>query len=147
MTLNKSARYAIYAALEMALGDGRPVTVAGVAARYGIPATALAKVLQQLVRARLASGSRGIGGGYRLAQPASKISVLDIVALFDPPRPPGECLLRGACDKGCVNPKTCSVHGLFDEVDELVRCTFASVSLETLARRERRSARYTAEPS
>jgi hypothetical protein len=30
------------------------------------------------------------------------------------------------------------VHALLDEVDELVQCTFASVSLETLAKRARR---------
>lgn len=138
MTLNKGARYALYATLEMALGDGRPVTVSGVAARYEIPATALAKVLQQLVRAKIAVGSRGVGGGYRLAQPASKLSVLDVVALFDPPRPVGQCLLKDAGGAGCARPAACSVHALLDEVDELVQCTFASVSLETLAKRARR---------
>ena len=138
MTLNKSARYALYAALEMALADPDPVTVSGVAGRYRIPPTALAKVLQQLVRAGLAVGSRGVGGGYRLGKPASKISVLDVVAIFYPPRPPGECLVEPASRGGCARPDACSVRGLFDEVDELVRNTFASVTVATLARRGRR---------
>jgi Rrf2 family transcriptional regulator, iron-sulfur cluster assembly transcription factor len=135
MTLNKSARYALYATLEMALADSAPVTVAGVAARYGIPPTALAKVLQQLVRVGLATGSRGVGGGYRLAKPASTLSVLDVVSIFDPPRPAGQCLLGDAGHPGCAHPEQCGVRALFDEVDELVRCTFASVSLVTLTRR------------
>lgn len=137
MTLNKSARYALYAALEMALAEPRPVTVAGVAGAYGIPPTALAKVLQSLVRSGIAVGSRGVGGGYRLARGATKISVLDVVSTFDPPRPVGQCL---ALDDGdcCARRGTCGVRGLFDEVDELVRCTFASVTIETLAKRARR---------
>jgi Rrf2 family iron-sulfur cluster assembly transcriptional regulator len=137
VTLNKSARYALYAALEMALAGPRPITVAGVAKAYGIPPTALAKVLQQLVRSRIALGSRGVGGGYRLAQPATKISVLDVISTFDPPRAPDQCV---ALDAGarCARRDECSVRGLFDEVDELVRCTFASVTIETLARRTRR---------
>ena len=101
MTVNKSARYALYAALEMALGGEQAVTVSGVAARYGIPATALAKVLQQLVRSGLAVGTRGVGGGYRLAKPASKVTVLDLVSLFDPPRSPGACLVVEPGDHDC----------------------------------------------
>jgi len=137
VTLNKSARYALYASLEMALADPGPATVAGIAGRYGIPPTALAKVLQQLVRSGIAVGSRGVGGGYRLARPATRISVLDVVSTFDPPRPPGRCT---ALDTGarCDRHDACSVRGLFDEVDELVRNTFASVTIETLATRRRR---------
>ena len=138
VTVNKSARYALYAALEMALGGEQAVTVAGVAERYGISATALAKVLQQLVRSGLAIGTRGVGGGYRLAKPASKVSVLDLVSLFDPPRSPGSCLVVEPGDHHCSERGTCVIRGLFDEVDELVRCTFASVTIETLAKRTRK---------
>lgn len=137
MTLNKSARYALYAALEMALAAPRPVTVAGVASDYGIPPTALAKVLQQLVRSGIAVGSRGVGGGYRLAHTATRVSVLDVVSAFDPPRPAGQCVALDAGDR-CTRRGACSVRGLFDEVDELVRCTFASVTIETLSKRTRR---------
>jgi Rrf2 family protein len=137
VTLNKSARYALYAALEMALAEPRPVTAGGVASDYGIPPTALAKVLQQLVRSGIATGSRGVGGGYRLARAASKISVLDVVSTFDPARPAGQCVVLDAGD-ACARRGPCSVRGLFDEVDELVRCTFASVTVETLAKRARR---------
>lgn len=136
MTLSTSARYALHASLEMALAGEDLVTVAAVAARYGLPQTALAKVFQQLVRAGLAFGTRGIGGGYRLAKPASAISVLDVITAFEPPHAPGRCLLTGgAHDDGCPRGAGCGLRQLFDEADELLRCTFASVSLATLARR------------
>lgn len=135
MTIGKSARYALHALLEMALAGAEPVTVAGVADRFGLPRTALAKVFQQLVRAGLAVGTRGVGGGYRLARPASQVSVLDVTAAFERPHTPGLCLVTERPESGCERLPTCGLRQLFDEADELVRCTFASVSLATLARR------------
>lgn len=135
MTLNKSTRYALYAALEMALAGDQPVTVAGVAAQHRIPAAALAKVFQQLVRSGLAIGTRGIGGGYRLAKPRTTITVLDVISAFEFSRPEGQCLLAERGEARCPKPVACGLRLLFDEVDQSVRSTFASVTLDTLARR------------
>ena len=132
MNLNKSTRYALYAAMEMAAADpGKTVTVSEVAVRYRIPEGALAKVFQQLVRAGVAVGTRGARGGYRIARPPSELTVLDVVRVFEPPRPSGHCLIghrTGECDMASA----CRLRRLFDEVEGLARNTFASVSLETL---------------
>lgn len=134
MTLSKSSRYALYAALEMARAGDAPVTVSEVAGPNGIPPTALAKVFQQLVRAGIAVGTRGIGGGYRLARPRSDITVLDIVSVFDPPRTPGVDLLHARAAGEPATPRAAALQGLFDEVDEGIRATLASVTLDTLVR-------------
>jgi Rrf2 family protein len=134
MTLSKFARYALYAAVDMALAGDEPVTVGQVAGPHGIPPTALAKVFQQLVRAGLAVGTRGIGGGYRLARPRSEITVLDIVAIFEPLRDPGADLLHSRVSDKAFSPRTDALRRLFDEVDENLRATLASVTLETLVR-------------
>ena len=126
MYLKKTTQYALYAAIEMASAGDSPVTVATAARHYQIPETVLAKVFQQLVRAGLARGSRGVGGGYRLARPASTISVLQILELFEPPTP-----AAGAAHSA---PGHDRLRQLFAEVEETTRATFASVSLETLAR-------------
>ncbi len=134
MTLSKFSRYALYAAIEMARAGDRPVTVGEVAGPHDIPPTALAKVLQQLVRAGLAEGTRGIGGGYRLARPRSDITVLDVVTVFESLRPPGHDLLHAGKDRRAVPPHTETLRRLFDEVDEATRTTLASVTLDTLIR-------------
>ncbi len=139
MTITKSTRYALYAAAEMARAGDRPTTVAGVSAQYRIPEGALAKVFQQLVRAGLATGTRGIGGGYRLARPASTLTVLDVMQVFERRRPPGGCLLHDQ-PAPCPKASLCGLHWLFSEVDELVRSTYQSVTLETLVRRAARVA-------
>lgn len=138
MNVGKSARYALYAGMELArAGERGQVTAAEVAARYTIPPAVLAKVLQKLVRAGLAVGSRGSKGGYRLASKPSQVTVLDILECFEPRREPGACLLDPERPQPCDREESCRLRRLFDEVDELARCTFASITLETLVRAPR----------
>ena len=135
MVLNKSTRYALWAALEMARAwDDGLVTVAEVAGRHRLPAGPLAKVFQQLVRSGAAVGTRGVGGGYRLARPPSRTTVLDIIRLFEPRPPAGRCFGPDHADGACGPSPACRLKRLFDEVDELTRGTLQSVSLETLTR-------------
>jgi len=132
--IGKSARYALYGVLDMAAAGGRPVSTSAVAARYRVPAGALAKVLQSLVRAGIVAGSRGVGGGYRLARRPEFLTVLDVLSVFEAPRPPGSCLPAEGCTGPSADATECRLRSLFDEVDEQARCTFASVTLETLVR-------------
>lgn len=127
MKLNRSTHYALAAALEMAATEDEQVSVSRVAERNGIPETALAKVVQQLVRAGIAEGTRGVGGGYRLTRPPSRISLLDVIRVFEPLPSATPLQVRGGWAAHRLNP-------LFAEVDEMVRSTFESITLETLAR-------------
>lgn len=136
MTVSKSARYALYAVLDMARALDEPVTVGQVAERYRIPESALAKVFQQLVRSGIAVGTRGIGGGYRLARPPRKVTVLDVMDVFERSRRGQPCLL-GDPGLDCERDRACSLGRLFAEVDELILSTYASVTFETLVKRTR----------
>jgi len=139
--LNKSTRYALYAAMELArVDEGEQVTAAETAQRYSIPPTVMAKVFQHLVRAGIAVGARGAGGGYRLAGTADEVTVLDVIEAFEPRRGGEGCLLDERDDAPCVLPDECRLKRLFDEIDELARCTFASVTLATLVGRRRMTA-------
>lgn len=129
MRLSKSAQYALYAAVQMAVAGDAPVTVGQVAGPHEIPPTALAKVFQQLVRAGIAVGTRGVGGGYRLARPRAEITVLDVVSVFDPLQPPAIGASRGARAPGAS-----ALQHLMAEVVEGIRSTLGSVTLDTLVR-------------
>lgn len=146
MQLSKSTRYALTATLEMAAAEDGLATVADVARRHRIPVGALSKALQTLVRAGLATGTRGVGGGYRLARPPSAVSVLDVVEVFQA-LPIGGTLPGAGDDPLGAVPPLLGLAGLLGEVDEYVRATFASVSLQTLARVRARRAPATASPA
>lgn len=132
MKLPKSQRYALYAVMEMASASDSPVTVTDVAARYRLPESALAKIFQQLVRSGIAVGTRGVGGGYRMARTAADLTVLDVMRIFEAPRAPETCALADPKSGACEALGTCRLERLFAEVDEMARCTFASVTIETL---------------
>jgi len=81
-----------------------------IAASLGVSEHHLAKVHQRLVAAGIARAVRGPSGGFRLARPASEITLLEIVEAVEGPFRPDQCLLgRPACSRaGCVLGKISS---------------------------------------
>jgi Rrf2 family protein len=70
----------------MAVQKDNPLSAADVIARIqGIPVKFLPRLLKPLVSARVLLSRKGPGGGYRLARPAGKITVLEIVEAVDGP--------------------------------------------------------------
>jgi Rrf2 family protein len=83
MKLQRSTIFALYAVLELARDADTQLATGEIAARYGISAHHLAKVMRQLVRAKLIQSARGAGGGYRLAVNPNRVTLMDVVAVFE----------------------------------------------------------------
>jgi Rrf2 family protein len=77
--------YAVRAALELAAAPPGPVKGDQLAARQAIPPKFLENILAELRRAGLVSSQRGAEGGYRLARPADRVSVADIIRAVEGP--------------------------------------------------------------
>jgi Rrf2 family protein len=67
------------------------VNSARLAELYQLPAAYLNKQLQALVRAGILSSVSGPRGGFQLAQPAEKITVLDVVLAIEGQEPAFRC--------------------------------------------------------
>ena len=65
--------------------EDRRLSSLEIAQDRGLAQTLVAKLLTILSQAGLVTGSRGPGGGYRLSRPPTKISLHDIVAVFERP--------------------------------------------------------------
>jgi Rrf2 family protein len=86
MRLTRASSYAIHALAYMALQKhNRPIPSHLVAQARGIPERFLLKVLKPLVSARVLLSIKGPNGGYRLARPPNKVSLLEIVEAIDGP--------------------------------------------------------------
>jgi Rrf2 family protein len=86
MKLTRASSYALHAVTYMALQKENPLSPADVIAKVqGIPVKFLPRLLKPLVSARVLQSRKGPGGGYRLARPASKITVLEVVEAVDGP--------------------------------------------------------------
>src|SRR5262249_12731580 len=80
MKLTRAASYALHALVFMAgQKKNQPVPSHQVARARGIPERFLLKVLKPLVSARILHSVKGPNGGYRLARPASQVSLLELV--------------------------------------------------------------------
>ena len=85
MRVSARADYAIRALVELAAAGDVPVRADGVARAQAIPSKFLENLLVELRRAKLVVSQRGQGGGYRLARPASKITLADVIRSVDGP--------------------------------------------------------------
>jgi Rrf2 family protein len=80
------ADYAIRALLELAAaGVETPVRAEAIARAQSIPSKYLENLLGDLRRARLVASQRGLQGGYRLARPATAITLADVIRAIDGP--------------------------------------------------------------
>jgi Rrf2 family protein len=80
MKLKLACVYALYALEYLAArGEGPLVASHHIARARGIPEQFLRKVLTPLARAGLVLSVKGAGGGYRLARPATGITLLEVV--------------------------------------------------------------------
>src|ERR1700735_3367290 len=81
--LSKLADYGVIVATHLALHPGRQENATSVAVATRLPLATVAKLLKALAHARVTTATRGAAGGYRLARPASAISVAEVVAAID----------------------------------------------------------------
>jgi Rrf2 family protein len=77
--------YAVRAATELAAAPPGPMKGDALATSQGIPVKFLENILADLRRAGLVASQRGAEGGYRLARPASEVTVADIIRAVEGP--------------------------------------------------------------
>ncbi|HXW83657.1 MAG TPA: Rrf2 family transcriptional regulator [Candidatus Binataceae bacterium] len=71
--------------------DGYAVPAGRLAEFHDLPPDYLAKHLQALSRAGIVTANRGVSGGYRLARPASRVTLLDITLAIEGSEPAFRC--------------------------------------------------------
>jgi Rrf2 family protein len=86
MRLTRSSLYALQALAHLAAaGPDRRVAAHDIARSRGIPEHFIRKLLRPLVSAPLVRSLQGPGGGFRLAKPAARITLLEVVEAVEGP--------------------------------------------------------------
>jgi Rrf2 family protein len=140
MKLQVSSRIAIYALLELAAKPDEQVSVAEIGEKYRISSHHLAKVMKVLGREGLVRSMRGAGGGSQFSGNARRVTLLDIIELFEN---------FGSEDDEAGKPGTATDEGrvlrnILDEIDDISRATFGSITIATMLKlleRQRKNAR------
>ena len=83
MLLTAKTEYACLAVLELALHEHelKPLRIADISSRQGIPSRFLVQILLQLKAAGIVTSIRGASGGYRLSRPANTITLGEVTAV------------------------------------------------------------------
>ncbi len=82
--LSVSEDIAVKAMVSIAAADGKhQCSINKISDREKLSREYLAKILKRLVQKGLLISSLGLHGGYKLAKPASEISILDVIEAID----------------------------------------------------------------
>jgi Rrf2 family protein len=125
--LQKNTSLALFSVLEFAGAPLRHVPAAEIADKYGVSPHHLAKVLAVLARAGVVESVRGVGGGYRFAGNARRLTLLDIVEMFEELGPKEPVASR-------ESPVERALDTVLGEIDANARATLGSITLATMLR-------------
>ena len=131
--------YGLRCLIQVALrGAEGPVSAQEIARAEGLGPEYVARIMGTLRAGGLVESTRGAGGGYRLARPASEISVWDAIMVLG-----GEFFPEGFCDchpgrrRECIHATDCSIRALWQRMQGVLRGALESISLQDLRRDER----------
>ncbi len=128
MRLQVNTRLALYSVLEFAADPQRHVPASVIAEKYGVSPHHLAKVLAELTHAGIVESVRGVGGGYRLTANVRRLTLMDVIQLFEDFAP------VAAPRRGDVPPPPVdqALDAVLSEIDQIARATFSSITLATM---------------
>lgn len=125
--LSATAEYALRAVVHLARqGDAEALQAQDLAEATGVPQSYLRKLLHELARAGVLASTRGKGGGFTLAVPPERLTLLTIVSCFDQMTPNRRCLL-GRTE--CSDRHPCPVHERWKDAAEEVAAFFRETTL------------------
>ena len=120
MKLTSRSEYALLALAYLARQDAREyVPVQAIAAAQGIPPKFLEQIMLALKRARYLRSLKGQHGGYCLAKPADKITLAEIIRVFEGALAPTESVSRYFHESTPIQKEE-KLVGLFQEIRDQV---------------------------
>ncbi len=127
MKLQQNSLLALYSLVEFASDPLRHISAAEIAQKYEVSPHHLAKVLAELARGGIVQSVRGVGGGYRFAANARRLTLLDVISRF-------EDIGSGTTERNGRTPADRALSTVLMEIDEMAKATLKSVTLATLLR-------------
>ncbi len=110
MRLTTKGRYAVTAMMDLALHEHTdPVTLSDIAEHQEISLSYLEQLFARLRKKGLVTGTRGPGGGYRIARSVDEISIAEIVTAVDEKIDVTLCAGKEDCQDG----ERCLTHDLW----------------------------------
>ena len=137
MKLTSKGRYAVMALADLAKFDPiSPVSLRDISLRQGISILYLEQIFLKLKKQNIVTSVRGINGGYKLAQDASRIRLSEIFIAVDEKVKTVNCNKHSK--KSCNGKLTkCITHNLWDELELYINNFFEKKYLSDLVNKQK----------
>ncbi|HCD36349.1 Rrf2 family transcriptional regulator [Chlorobium phaeovibrioides] len=133
LQVSRKFEYGLHAVAYLAMkGSGEAVTVKEMARDIGFSQEFLAKAMQNLTRAGIASSAQGVKGGYMLARLPSEITVADIGLAIEGEPHMVRCIVNA---DSCEIYSSCRMRGYIIGLQNSIQGLLASTTVATLLQR------------
>ena len=139
MRLTLRGEYALRALLALGLHPATEIVrIQTIADEQRIPKRFLEQILTDLKEVGVVESRRGVQGGYRLARPASKISLAEVIRHIDGPLAPISCVSERFYEPcTCPDEARCGIRAIMREVRDSVSQVLEGISIEDVCQRAR----------
>lgn len=136
MRLSTAAELGIRGMIYLAANyQNGPVPMAKICREQELPRQYMLKIFSALGRAGFVRGNRGKGGGYSLAQPPGKISILDIIEAVEGPLALNFCQHNPSQCRWENNSK-CPIHPMWTELQAITAQKLGEFRLDRVLQAE-----------
>ena len=137
MKLSTKGRYGLRALIDLALySENETVSIASISARQNISESYLEQLIAKLRKAGLVTSVRGAGGGYKLALPASEISVGDILRALEGSLDAVNCPGLEE-ESSCGGSAFCVTKYVWQKINDSINRTVDEIKLDQLVEESR----------
>ncbi len=133
LRFSKMADYGVLLLSHWTRNENALVSARELADLYHMPQSLAANLLKTFCKSGLLESQRGLHGGYRLTQPPSNITLLDIVGAIDGPVQLTDCVLEAESNITCDYLDVCSCHSPLHTINEQICDYLRSLSLNDLS--------------
>ena len=140
MMISIKGKYALQTLLDLAQQEKRSsevstcgdyVSLKVIAERQNISMKYLEAIVAVLNKGGLLKSTRGKDGGYRLARPASEITVAEVMALTEGSLAPVSCL--DTCGEGqCAHADGCLTQPMWQKLDSIIDAYLSGITIEDI---------------
>jgi Rrf2 family nitric oxide-sensitive transcriptional repressor len=134
MKLQQSTRYAIAAVIELASRPNEQIRTQELAETYRISQSHLVRILNALTKANIVTSARGPGGGFMFCGNSKRLTLYDIICLFETKWPNEE-----HHNPQAGNELVAELSRVLHEVDRITWATLRSVTVQTIINNARRT--------
>ncbi|NMC14484.1 MAG: RrF2 family transcriptional regulator [Chloroflexi bacterium] len=129
MKLTSRSEYALLALVYLARNESEGyISVETIAVAQDIPPKFLEQILLALKRAKYLRSAKGQHGGYRLARPANKISLAEVIRLFDGALAPTESVSLNFYEPTPIE-KEQNLVAVFKEIRDYISNTLETTTI------------------